>query len=340
MRISIRARALGLATALAPVAMVAAPAPGDTAQSRAAGSTDVDPPQTLIVKGPESKTFDRKVRFELDSDEPAAFQCKIDGRRYQACPPRYRTDRLAMGKHLLRTRTIDNAGNVDPTPARLRFKIVPRRVVFGHSVKGMPLRAVRLGDPAARRTALVVGVIHGNERAGLGVIHELRRRFEDVDGVDLWTVKAVNPDGAARDTRQNAHGVDLNRNFSYHWEPAPRSSAEYPGPHPFSEPESRAAARLIKRIRPNLTIWYHQPWGAVLLPCYGKARVEKRYARIADFPKQRCRGEHLPGTATSWQEHEIGGTAFVVELPGSGISAGEARRHALAAATVAARGGG
>jgi protein MpaA len=336
MRLSVRTRLYGSATAIATVALFASAAPGDTAQSLAVASTDVDPPQTLIVKGPESKTFDRHVRFRLDSDEAATFECRMDGQPFDPCSSRIRTDRLSRGKHLFRARAIDQAGNVDPTPARFRFKVVPRHVVFGHSVKDRKLEAVRLGDPSARRTALVVGVIHGNERAGEGVIHELRRRYADVDDVDLWTVEAVNPDGAARDTRQNAHGVDLNRNFSYHWQGGvPRSSAEYPGPHPFSEPESRAAARLIKRIRPNVTIWYHQPWGAVLLPCHGKARVEKRYARIASFPKQRCRGEHLPGTATSWQEHRVGGTAFVVELPGGGISDDAARRHARAAAKVA-----
>jgi murein peptide amidase A len=296
---------------------------------------DTDPPQTEIVKGPERKTFDHRVRFRFGSDEPATFRCKVDDAGYSRCSDRFRTERLRLGKHLVRVRAVDSAGNTDATPARSRFKVVPRRVTFGHSVNGRALRAVRLGDPAARRTALVVGVIHGNERAGLGVIHELRDRFAGIEGVDLWTVKSINPDGEHRGTRQNARGVDLNRNFSYHWESAPRSSGEYPGPHPFSEPESRAAARLIKRIEPKVTIWYHQPWGAVLLPCQGKARPEKRYARIADFPKKRCRGEHLPGTATSWQEHRVGGTAFVVELPGGGISDDAARRHARAAAKVA-----
>lgn len=36
-------------------------------------------------------------------------------------------------------------------------------------------------------------------------------------GIDLWVLDDLNPDGAAADTRQNAHGVDLNRNFPYGW---------------------------------------------------------------------------------------------------------------------------
>jgi hypothetical protein len=93
--------------------------------------------------------------------------------------------------------------------------------------------------------------------------------------------------------------------------------------------------RLIKRIEPAVTIWYHQPWGAVLAPCRGSAGVEKRYSRIARFPVDRCRGHGLRGTATSWQEHRVGGEAFVVELPAGSLSRRAAHRHARAAAAVA-----
>ena len=209
---------------------------------------------------------------------------------------------------------------------------------FGESVRGKPLRAVRLGDPDARRKALVVGSIHGDERAGHRVIAALRARAEKVGDVDLWVVRTINPDGARADRRGNARGVDLNRNFPYRWRPGASSTLENPGPHPLSEPESRAVARLAKRLRPDVSIWYHQPWGEVLLPCKGKAAIERRYARIARFPTNRCRGQRLPGTVASWQDHALGGEAFVVELPGDGVSAAGARRHARAAAVVAADG--
>jgi protein MpaA len=210
------------------------------------------------------------------------------------------------------------------------------RVRFGESVRGATLKARRLGDRDSRRKALVVGSIHGDETAGHRVIEELRRRRDRIGGVDLWTVRTVNPDGVAAGTRRNDRGVDLNRNFPYRWRgEVPASSGYYPGPHPLSEPESRAVVRLVKRLEPAVTIWYHQPWGAVLLPCRGPAPLERRYARIARFPTDRCRGEHLRGTATSWQEHRVGGTAFVVELPAAGLSRPAAHRHARAAAAVA-----
>ena len=214
------------------------------------------------------------------------------------------------------------------------------RVVIGKSVNGKDLRAVRIGDPDAERKALVVGSIHGDERAGHDVAAALRRRAERIGEVDLWLVRTVNPDGVARETRRNARGVDLNRNFPYRWRENAPSSLEYSGPHPLSEPESRAVARLAKRLRPAVSVWYHQPWGEVLLPCHGPAPIEKRYARIARFPTNRCRGQHLPGTVASWQDHRFGGEAFVVELPADGVTASGARRHARAAAAVAMTGAG
>ena len=213
-------------------------------------------------------------------------------------------------------------------------------VVLGKSARGRMVKALRLGNRDARRKALVVGVIHGDETAGLKVIRRLRRRWADIRGVDLWTVYSVNPDGVARGSRGNARGVDLNRNFSLRWsDDEPPSSAYYGGPLPFSEPESRLVRRLIRRLRPTLTIWYHQPWGQVLAPCRGDARLERRYARISGLPLRRCRGERLPGTATRWQEHRFpNSSAFVVELAAGRLGSRAARRHARAVVDLARRG--
>ena len=296
-------------------------------------ATGFDEPQTFVTKGPAPVTFNRRPVLRFRSDDPTArFECRVDRASFRACRSPHRVRRLARGKHRFRVRAVDPAA--DPTPALRQFEVVPRTETFGRSVRGRNLRARRSGNPAAGRTVLVVGSIHGNETAGHGIVRRIRAKAKGRSGIDLWVARTVNPDGVSASRRTNARGVDLNRNFGVGWSPGARG-LEYPGPHPFSEPESRAARRLIRQIRPRVTIWYHQPWGQVLAPCSGGARLERRYSRISRLPMKRCRGERLPGTATRWEERAIGGTAFVVELGPGSLTASAERRHARAALAVA-----
>ena len=197
----------------------------------------------------------------------------------------------------------------------------PQAPVIGHSVRGRPIVAYERGDRSAPPT-LVVGVIHGSEPAGLAVIARLRR-MPLPPHVHLWLVPAASPDGLAAGTRQNAHGIDLNRNWPAAW-----MHTGVSGPRPLSEPESRAMAAFILRIKPKLTIWYHQPLAEV----YGSdphVAVLKRYARLSGLP---CRKLTAPrGAATRWQRRQFPGSpAFVVEFPAGPISTATARRNAKA----------
>jgi len=135
---------------------------------------------------------------------------------------------------------------------------LPARLIPGHSVGDGAIKPVRIGDPSSERVGMVVAVIHGDERAGLRVTRRLRRGYAGLRGAQIWVVHTVNPDGQKAGTRKNARGVDLNRNFSYDWSGVePPSSGYYAGPEPFSEPETRAVRRLVRRIRPDVSIWYH-----------------------------------------------------------------------------------
>ena len=203
----------------------------------------------------------------------------------------------------------------------------PQPLAIGHSVRGRPIVAYERGDRSAPAT-LVVGVIHGTEPAGLAVISRLRR-MPLPPHVHLWLVPTVNPDGLAAGTRQNAHGVDLNRNWPVAWARNGRPwDGAYSGPRPLSEPENRAMRAFILRIRPKLTIWYHQPLDEV----YGSdphVAVLKRYARLTGLPYRKLVAPH--GAATRWQRQRFPhAPAFVVEFPAGHISAATAARHARA----------
>jgi protein MpaA len=199
-----------------------------------------------------------------------------------------------------------------------------RRFPIGRSVDGRAIDAIRVGDRGSMTKALVVGCIHGTECAGTPVTRILARSSPSVD---LWLVPNLNPDGFARGTRQNAHGVDLNRNFPSEWRAGPRGP-EYPGPRPLSEPESRTAARLIRRLKPSVTIWFHQP--QALVRAWGQSRpAARRYAQLAGM---RYRAIRWPrGSAPNWQNHSFPGTSsFVVELPSGPLTDASAGRQARA----------
>jgi hypothetical protein len=111
--------------------------------------------------------------------------------------------------------------------------------VVGYSPAHRPIELVHVAAPGPR--ILVVGAIHGNETAGIAVVAALRRTHPHAD---LWLVPTFNPDGVAAGTRQNADGVDLNRNFASGWQPTGRPwSTFYSGSRPWSEPETRLARR-------------------------------------------------------------------------------------------------
>jgi protein MpaA len=200
--------------------------------------------------------------------------------------------------------------------------------VVGHSTQGRPIRAYRIGYPRSPNRALVVGCIHGDECAGIGVTRKLLRRAAPT-GFDLWVVHNVNPDGRRLGVRQNGRGVDLNRNFGSEWIPiGTRWDPEYSGPYPWSEPETRTVRRLVRTVRPDITIWYHQP--QTLVRAWGQSVPAARaYARFAGMSFRRIRWPN--GTAPNWQNHRFAGTSsFVVELAPGSLSERRAVRHARA----------
>jgi murein peptide amidase A len=212
---------------------------------------------------------------------------------------------------------------------------VPRhRIVIGHSVRGRPIRATEIGVPDAPHAVLVVGVIHGNESAGLAVCDRLLE-MTPPPGVDLWVVKLMNPDGYYAHTRQNARGVDLNKNFPWKWRHIGYPwYTYYSGPSAASEPETRTAMRFIKDIHPEITIWYHQHEDEVI-KAGGRIDIQERYARLVGLRFDR-HYPWAPGRATSWENHRVRpSTAFVVEFPAGRLTDRVARRHARAVLSVA-----
>ncbi len=187
----------------------------------------------------------------------------------------------------------------------------PAQTVIGHSVEGRPIRALRVGPASAKRKLLVVSSIHGNEPAGKSVIAKLRRAHPP-RGTAVWLIEDANPDGAAANGRHNAHGVDLNRNFPYRWQP--QDGVYESGPGPASEPETQAIQHFVTRVRPRVTVWYHQALRTVVRTA-GDLRLQRLYSRLSGLPLKPL---EYHGTVSSWQNSTFpGDTAFVVDRDGT-----------------------
>jgi protein MpaA len=221
-----------------------------------------------------------------------------------------------------------------PPAAGAGFPVVTERI--GASAQGRPIGLVRAGDPDGRRAALVVGCVHGDECAGRAIAERLARASAaDAPGVRLLVVRNMNPDGFARGTRQNARGVDLNRNALVGWrrigEPGSRFHA---GRRAFSEPETQAIRALILRERPSLVVWYHQPLRGVDVPEIGDDLPARRYARRVGLPVRPLPA--YPGSLSRWvNTRVVEGSSFVVELAAGSLPAEAVRRHARAVLTLA-----
>jgi protein MpaA len=192
--------------------------------------------------------------------------------------------------------------------------LVLRSGIVGYSIQGRPIGLEQYGDPKWSGELMVFGCIHGDECGGAGIV-PLTNGCPD-PSADIFLVPDLDPDGAAARSRLNGRGVDLNRNFPTEWKRSGRPrSPQYSGPRPFSEPETRLAAQVIRAVRPAATIWFHQYRGRhPFVRAWGQSLTGARhFAALARMPFHPMRWP--AGTGPNWQNHAFRGAAFVVELP-------------------------
>ena len=215
----------------------------------------------------------------------------------------------------------------------VRQPIAEQRVI-ATSPEGRSVIATRYGEPGAAVTIVVLGQMHGNERAGMRVIRELMMRHPG-PGVAVWLIESLNPDAAASDSRMNAHGVDLNRNFPHSWRAPGAGGDAGAGPAAGSEPETRGMVRFLMSVKPQVLISFHQPFGVVDISHPASAAAGRHLARWMGLGVRRV-GCHGPchGTLTGWVDARLGAVALTVELPAT-VSERQVSRSATAVLRLA-----
>ena len=190
----------------------------------------------------------------------------------------------------------DSAGdtNVDTanpdTPAEPgwfnKFGEVPLNtdIEFGRSVQGVPLTFYRRQSGSDGARVLVIGCIHGDEFVGNRVV-DILRDMPLEGNIDLWMVRSMNPDGQQLRTRQNANGVDLNRNFPGNWQKIGKpGSWQYSGSDSASEPEVQGIVKLGELVKPQFVIWYHQDYFRIGPGTGHDGDVRAKYASLVGLP--------------------------------------------------------
>jgi murein peptide amidase A len=187
---------------------------------------------------------------------------------------------------------------------------LPRQVI-GRSFEGRAITGHMLGT--GPETYLLFGVIHGNETLGGPLLERFERYAsrhpEMLEGKRLVVVPVLNPDGLARNSRANARGVDLNRNFpSRNWRPSPRH-----GNRPASEVETRILLQLIREYRPSRILSIHSPLHCVNFD--GPAEeIASQMARAAGYPVRASIGYPTPGSLGSYAGRDLEIPTITLEL--------------------------
>jgi protein MpaA len=206
----------------------------------------------------------------------------------------------------------------------------------GRSRDGVPLR-VFLPDRGGPVAGLLTAAQHGEEADAALLV---RRLLERVPGTETrWAVIPVlNPDGLLAGTRQNAAGVDLNRNFpAATWEPgvtftyppgidpelrvlANRTNRSSTGAHAGSEPETQALTALVERLRPPFVVDVHSPLELIYVrgdvPPEATAKLEGATGIVAQDEME----GHCPGAFDDWLI-ERGIPVIVYEIEHDGLPA-------------------
>ena len=120
---------------------------------------------------------------------------------------------------------------------------------LGYTVQGRMILAAKVSDNPTQEENepefRIIGNHHGNElmgiQIGLNMLHYLTENYGSntqvthlVNDLETWIIPMMNPDGRTSGTRDNADGVDLNRDYGYMW------NAEGGDAYGFAEPETRA----------------------------------------------------------------------------------------------------
>jgi protein MpaA len=201
--------------------------------------------------------------------------------------------------------------------------------IIGYSVKGRPIYAYYYGSGPT--TILFTGGMHGSEPSGEYIMQDWANYLDSnaykiPTGRQVVIVPAVNPDGLAVLSRNNAHNVNIDRNFATaDWQTDIDSSGGIVkgggGTAPMSEPETRALASLTTSLLPRLEVSFHAAGSLVGANEFGDSvAIGTLYASCVGYTSmighaEETMGYTITGEYEQWEGEQYGTPAILLELP-------------------------
>ncbi len=159
-------------------------------------------------------------------------------------------------------------------------ELLVQRQIVGTSVENRPIKCIILGR--GQDVTFILATIHGNEPAGTPLVRQMSKYIQQntqlLIGKKVVLLPVANPDGLYSNSRFNANGVDLNRNFAT----GNRINNREFGYKALSEPETRAIEQLISEYSPDRIVSIHQPLACVDYdgPAYSLANKMAQYCEL------------------------------------------------------------
>ena len=164
---------------------------------------------------------------------------------------------------------------------------------------------------------LLLGGVHGDEQEGVALAQELWAKYQGIFPyrMQLLLIPALNMDGFLARTRQNAAGVDLNRNLpTQDWAARADSVRYHPGPFANSEPENQALTAAIKGFRPQFIISFHS-FSRWMINVNGDCEREAELlGSITNYPIHQDIGYPTPGSLGTYTGRELQIPTITYEL--------------------------
>ena len=165
-----------------------------------------------------------------------------------------------------------------------------------------------------KKIVLIMGVFHGEEPQGEYLIREYLKTDLSKIKNKLLIIPCLNPDGKSKNKRQNANGVDLNRNFpTRNWELTEKNEY-FGGNAPASEIETNFVLDVLANHRIDAILSIHAPFKIVNYD--GPAEViAKKVSEITGYPVQADIGYPTPGSFGNYAGVERQIPTITLELP-------------------------